>query len=192
MRKLACWFSVAAVIAASSAAFAEKRSIAEGSIDCDGDGKPEVVKVVFVGGRAVNEGCAEGEILVGKFAIQVQRGTGKAVRTDLSSLVGKAELRFLPGPQHISFFDLTQDGRLSFGHAEASYGNNSFYRFFALSPEGKVVLPRFAQPLVGFYVLGNNTSPQPEVLRPTPDGFECDSYNNADGNAYTDVFRWVP
>ncbi len=192
MRKLAYRFGVVAVIAAIGSAFAENRTVAEGSIDVNGDAKLEVVKIMFVGGRAVNESCAEGEILVGRFAIQVQLGNGKAVRTDLNSLVGKTDLRFFPGPEPLHFFELTHDGRPSFGLAEVSCGNNSFYRFFALSPDGNAVLLGFTPPPDGLYILGNDTSPGPEMLRPTATGFECDSYENADGKGYTNAFRWLP
>ena len=176
--------------------FGENCTVAEGKADGRSGAKAEVVRVILVRGRAANEGCLGHELIIGAFAIKVQLPGGRTITTSLNELVKKAELRFECGPVGITFLDLTHDGRRCFGLSEVSCGANAFYRFFAISPDGNVKLLRFAPPPDGCYILGNDTVPYHDSLRDslreTPDGFEADTFNNADDKVHTSVFRWVP
>ncbi len=192
MRHRVSMLLISAAVAFASDVAAESRIVAQGRTGAEGDGKADVVTIVLVSGHVAKEGCAEGDVLVGRFAVKVRKPSGRTVKTNLNDLVGSPELRFVPGPAGMIFFDFTHDGRPCFAVAEMSCGNNGFYRFFALAQNGTVSLLCFAPPPNGRHIFGNNTIANDESLRVTKDGFECDTYNNADGESHTAVFRWMP
>jgi hypothetical protein len=170
-------------------AYARAQAVAEGFVELKPDRPPIHVLVYQVWGGVCPEGCTDGDVFVGDFAISVLLESGKRVTTPLNSMMGGGTLRFPVGRWglwHLVFDDYNDDGRPDFALAELSCGNNDGYYLFTISESGRVkLLPQASGGAIGMQ--GDTVSTR---IPTSPEGLVATIYNNATGKGETVIYRW--